>query len=104
MSKPSSDVPSSQFTPAPELEKRTRRRFSTAETLRILDDADACVRGKLGGSLRREKLRSSQLQQWRRERAEQGVPGKTAPRPVASTHPQQRHIEQLEQENARLVS
>lgn len=39
MPKPPSDVPNSQVTPPPELEKRTRRRFSTAEKLRILDEA-----------------------------------------------------------------
>jgi transposase len=103
MPKPPSDVPNSQVTPLPALEKRTRRRFSTAEKLRILDEADGCARGELGALLRREKLYSSQLQQWRRERAEQGVPGKTEPGPAASTPPHQRHIEQLEQENVRLV-
>ena len=103
MPKPPSDVPNSQVTPPPELEKRTRRRFSTAEKLRILDEADACARGELGALLRREKLYSSQLQQWRRERAAQGVPGKTEPGPAASKPPHQRRIEQLEQENVRLV-
>jgi len=103
MPKPPSDVPNSQVTPPPELEKRTRRRFSTAEKLRILDEADACARGELGALLRREMRYSSQLQQWRREGAEPGVPGKTAPGPIASTHPQQRRIDQLEQEKARLV-
>ncbi len=103
MPKPPSDVPNSQVTPPPELEKRTRRRFSTSEKLRILDETDACARGELGALLRREKRYSSQLQQWRREGAEPGVPGKTAPGPIASTHPQQRRIDQLEQEKARLV-
>jgi transposase len=103
MPKPSSDLPNSQVTPAPHLEKRTRRRFSTAEKLRILDEADACARGELGALLRREKLYSSQLQQWRRERAEQGVPGKSEPGPAGSQSPHQRRIDQLEQENARLV-
>jgi len=106
MPKPPSDVPNRQVIPPPELEKRTRRRFSTAEKLRILDEADGCARGargELGALLRREKLYSSQLQQWRRERAEQGVPGKTEPGPAASTLPHQRRIEQLEQENVRLV-
>jgi transposase-like protein len=103
MPKPPSDLPNSQMTPPPQLEKRTRRRFSTAEKLRILDEADACAHGELGALLRREKLYSSQLQQWRRERAEQGVPGKTHPGPAVSKSPHERRIEQLEQENARLV-
>lgn len=100
MLNPSSDVPTRQVTPRPELEKRTHRRFSTAEKLRILDEADACARGAL---LRREKLYSSQLQQWRRERTAQGVPGKTEPGPAASKPPHQRCIEPLEQENGRFV-
>jgi transposase len=100
MPKPPSDVTNRQVTPPSELAKRTRRRFSTAEKLRILDEADGCA---LGALLRREKLYSSQLQQWRRERAELGVPGKTEPRLTASMPPQQRRIEQLEQENVRLV-
>jgi len=103
MPKPPSDLPNSQMTPPPQLEKRARRRFSTAEKLRILDEADACAHGELGALLRREKLYSSQLQQWRRERAEQGIPGKTEPGPAASKSPHERRIEQLEQENARLV-
>ncbi|QVL49480.1 MAG: hypothetical protein KFB96_02880 [Thiocapsa sp.] len=61
MPKSPGDVPNSQVTPPPELEKRTHRPFSPAEKLRILDEADACARGELGERLRREKLYSSQL-------------------------------------------
>ena len=46
MPKPPSDVPNRQVTPPPELEKRTRRRFSTAEKLRILDEADGSRRAR----------------------------------------------------------
>ena len=55
--------------------------------------------------LRREKLYSAQLQQWRRELAEKGVEGlsKSAPGPKASKTPEQRRIDRLETENARLA-
>jgi len=54
--------------------------------------------------LRREKLYSSQLKQWRRELTEQGSQGvnKTEPGPTPARTPEQRRIDQLEKENARL--
>ncbi|MBE0494757.1 MAG: hypothetical protein IBX48_10530, partial [Thiomicrospira sp.] len=61
--------------------------------------------GELGTLLRREKLYSNQLAQWRREFAEQGVKGlaKSKPGPAPSKTPEQKRIEQLEKENARLL-
>jgi transposase-like protein len=54
--------------------------------------------------LRREKLYSNQLAQWRREFAEQGVAGlnKSQPRPASSKTAEQKRIEQLEKELGRL--
>ena len=54
--------------------------------------------------LRREKLYSNQLSDWRREYAQNGVAGlsKSAPGPAPSKTPDQRRIEQLEKENSRL--
>ncbi|WFE67732.1 hypothetical protein P8S54_05705 [Thiomicrospira sp. R3] len=94
-----------QIQPDPELEKRTRRVFSTEYKLSILQQADACKHGELGVLLRREKLYSNQLAQWRREFAESGVKGlaKSKPGPAPSKTPDQRRIEQLEKENARLL-
>ncbi|MBE0471491.1 MAG: hypothetical protein IBX55_18520 [Methyloprofundus sp.] len=43
-----------QIQPKPELEKRTRRVFSTEYKLSILQQADACKHGELGTLLRRE--------------------------------------------------
>jgi transposase-like protein len=79
--------------------------FSTQYKLQILAEADQCARGELGALLRREKLYSAQLQQWRREFAEQGVEGlsKSAPGPKPAKTLEQRRIEQLEKENARLT-
>lgn len=105
MPKPSSDQPESQVTPNPDLEKRTRRQFSKAYKLRIIAEADACQHGELGQLLRREKLYNSQLQQWRRDLADTSdgeAEVKTTPGPAASKTPEQKRIEKLEAENARL--
>lgn len=50
------------------IEKPKRRRFSVAEKLRILHEADRCAPGAVGACLRREGIYSSQLYAWRRER------------------------------------
>ncbi len=104
MPKSLSERPATQVTPEPALEKRTRRQFRAEYKLRIIAEADACKHGELGALLRREKLYSSQLTDWRREFAENGVAGlsKSAPGPAASRTPEQRRIEQLEKENDRL--
>ena len=104
MPKPITELPDSQVTPAPALEKRSRRKFATEYKVSILAEADACQRGELGALLRRENLYSNQLQQWRREFARDGVQGlsKSSPGPVASRTPDQRRIAELEKDNARL--
>jgi transposase-like protein len=104
MPKSISERPDTQVTPEPALEKRTRRQFKTEYKLRIIAEADACKHGELGALLRREKLYSGQLSEWRREYAEHGVAGlsKSAPGPAASRTPEQRRIDQLEKENSRL--
>ena len=56
MPKPVSDTSSTQITPEPALEKRTRRKFTTEYKLRIMAEADACRYGELGALLRRENL------------------------------------------------
>jgi len=104
MPKSISELPDTQVTPEPALEKRTRRKFKTEYKLRIIAEADACRYGELGALLRREKLYSSQISEWRREFAENGVAGlsKSAPGPAVSRSPEQRRINQLEKENSRL--
>ncbi|MEX2326761.1 MAG: hypothetical protein WD558_03440 [Pseudomonadales bacterium] len=104
MPKPRSDLSSTQVTPEPKLEKRTRRDFTPEYKLRIITEADACKHGELGAFLRREKLYSNQLSQWRREYAANGVAGlsKSVPGPAPSKTPDQRRIEQLEKDNSRL--
>ena len=104
MPKPESIRLKTQITPDPALEKRTRRKFTVEYKLRIITEANACKHGELGALLRKEKLYSNQLADWRREFTENGVAGlsKSAPGPVASKTPEQRRIEQLEKENTRL--
>ena len=81
MPKPIETRDSSQIQPAPELEKRTRRRFSTEYKLNIIAQANQCAHGELGQLLRRENLYSNQLQQWRKELSQRGPEGlaKTSP-------------------------
>lgn len=105
MPKPESmSLPPTQVTPEPALEKRTRRQLTLEYKLRIIAEADQCQRGELGALLRREKLYSSQLQSWRRELAEHGAQGlnKTSPGPAPRMSPEQRELEKLRAENARL--
>lgn len=104
MPKAPSELPEAQVSPDPKQERRTRRNFSTEYKLQIIAEADQCRRGELGEMLRREGLYSSQLNQWRRELASGGAEGlaKSAPGPAPSKTPEQRRIEQLEQENAKL--
>jgi transposase len=104
MPKPSTPLPETQVIPTAALEKRTRRQFSSEYKLRILSEADACRRGELGTMLRRERLYSGQLRQWRLDFRQHGVQGlsKSLPGPASRTTPDQRRIAQLEKDNARL--
>jgi len=77
-------MPDPQVKPNPKLEKRSRRTHSAEYKLRIVQEADACKHGEIGALLRREKLYSNQLADWRREYAENGLAGlsKSAPGPA----------------------
>jgi transposase len=54
MPKSVSELPERQVTPAPSLEKRSRRQFSPEYKLRIIAEADACKHGELGALLTRK--------------------------------------------------
>jgi transposase-like protein len=105
MPEPAFHLSNTEVNPTPALEKRTRRVFSTEYKLQILSEADQCARGGLGVLLHREKIDSGQLQQWRRDCAEHGVDGssKSIPAPKSLKSVEQRRIEQLEKENAKLT-
>lgn len=65
--------------------KRTRRKFSASEKLRIIKAADAAVasgeRGALEGLLRREGIYSSHLRSWRQQLAMSGASGLASRKP-----------------------
>ena len=83
--------------------KATRRRFSAAYKLSILDEYERLTDpGAKGTLLRRERLYSSHLVEWRRAR-ELGALRELAPRrrPKRQSHEQQ-ELERLRRRNARL--
>ncbi len=90
------------------LAKPKRRRFTVEYKLRILREADKCVRsGELGALLRREGLYSSTLSNWRRARDRGDLSGtgirKRGPEGRA-VDSRDRRIRDLERENRRLKS
>jgi transposase-like protein len=98
------DLPTSaEIAPDPRLEKRTRRRFSAAEKLRLLTEADALPNCEQGAWLRRNGLYAAQLSGWRKQHAERGLDGLQAQAPGRKgTDPRDRRIDQLQRENRRL--
>ena len=59
--------------------KAQRRRFTAAEKLRVVREADRCTKpGELGALLRREGLYSSHLSAWRAARQRGELAGLTA--------------------------
>jgi transposase-like protein len=88
--------------PNPEVDaKPTRRTFTAAYKLKILEEADGCSEGEIGALLRREGLYSSHLTTWRRQRGEGAIQalGKKRGR---KAKPRDKEKEQLVKENARL--
>ena len=85
--------------------KAQRRRFGVDYKLRVLQEADACGPGGISALLRREGLYSSQLTDWRRQRAAGQAAGlrpqqrgRTGPDPASA------RIAQLEREVRRLTA
>lgn len=89
-------------TPDPYVEARPKRRRFTADyKLRILEEAETT--DNIGALLRREGLYASNLSVWRRARREGALSElkkKRGRKP--STTAEQKRIEELERENARL--
>ena len=86
--------------------KAARRRFTAAEKLRVLREADRCTKpGEVGALLRREGLYSSHLSSWRAARARGELAGLTPRRrgPKAKpVDPREKRIAELERETRRL--
>jgi len=88
--------------------KARRRRFTAAEKLRVLREADRCSRpGELGALLRREGLYSSHLSAWRAARKRGELAGLTSrprgPKPQRPD-PRDRKIVELEREVKRATA
>ena len=100
-----SSMPAAQVVAEARLEKRSRRQFTTEYKLRIVAEAQRCKRGELGTLLRRENLYSNQLRDWRTQLAQGGAQAlsKTAPGLRAQFTPEQRELEKLRRDNARLT-
>jgi transposase len=85
--------------------KRKRRRFTAAQKLALLREADACTKpGEIGAFLRREGLYSSHLADWRRarERGElEGLQPKKRGRKPKEVDARDERIEELERELAK---
>jgi len=84
-----------------------RRRFTVAEKLRVLKEADGCTKpGELGALLRREGLYSSHLSAWRQARSRGELTGAAKKRgPTAKpVDPLAKRVAELERENRRLAA
>ena len=93
--------------PDPEVvAKPTRRQFTAAYRLRILEEADRCTEpGEVGRLLRREGLYSSHLTAWRKARREgslQGLRSKKRGAKPAPRNPLDAKVRELEAQVARL--
>jgi transposase len=82
--------------------KRVRRRFSAAEKLRIVKEADSCLasgeRGALEALLRKEAIYSSLLSSWRAQLGSHGAAGlapKKAGRKPKLSEAERRNVELL---------
>ncbi len=81
-----------------------RRRFSAAEKLRILREAERCPKGELGALLRREGIYSSHLTTWRRERDRNQLAALAPRKRGPKIDEQARCLAELERENAHLTA
>lgn len=91
--------------PDPEVRERpTRRRFTAAYKLRMLQEADGCtVPGQLGALLRREGLYSSHLVTWRRQRDAGALAALGQRRGRKPVDREASEVARLRQENTRLT-
>lgn len=91
--------------PDPEVRERpTRRRFSAAYKLRIVQEADAAKEAKqVGALLRREGLHSAHLVAWRRLRDAGALSALGQPRGRKPADPATAELARLQRENAALT-
>ena len=89
--------------PDPEVPERPRRRrFSAEYKLAILAEIDAAEPGGIGAILRRERLYSSHLVDWRRARDRGALEALARPSGRPRPNPLAKENERLRRQNARL--
>ena len=97
---------SAQYAPPthhPANKKPSRRRFTDEYKLRILEEIDACTEpGQISALLRREKLYSSYLVEWRQARAKGELGARPKPSPAVDAPPNQARLAEAEKENRKL--
>lgn len=91
--------------PDPEFTTDAKRRTFTSEyKLRILEEADTATGGgMIGALLRREKLYSSLLSTWRRERQQGALDGRRRGPQPRLADPRDEEVRKLRRENERLT-
>jgi len=91
--------------PDPEVPERPRRRrFAAAYKLEILREIDAATEpGAIGAILRRERLYSSHLVDWRRARDRGALEALARPQGRPKPNPLAKENERLRRQNARLT-
>jgi transposase len=91
--------------PDPEVpEKAKRRRFSAEYKLAILREADRCTEpGQIGALLRRERLYSSHLVDWRRQGDTGALQALARKRGRKPADPARVEVERLRRENEQLA-
>ena len=99
-------APPAPTAPKPDPEFTTdakRRTFTTEYKLQILEEADAATGdGRIGALLRREKLYSSLLSTWRRERQQGTLNGRKRGPQARPVDPRDEELRKLRQVNERL--
>jgi len=105
MPKPATQPESNEVVARPENDRRQRRKFSRAEKLRIVEEAERSTdRGAIAAILRREGLYAGQLSTWREQVRIGGKAGlePKAPGPKAGKSLLQLENEKLKKRNRRL--
>jgi transposase-like protein len=86
-------------------ERPKRRRFSAEYKLSILREVDAVTEeGQIAAILRRERLYSSHLVDWRRARDRGALAALARPSGRPRPHPLAKEVERLRHQNARLAA
>lgn len=105
MPKPATQAETNEVVARPENDRRQRRKFSRAEKLRIVEEAERSTdRGAIAALLRREGIYAGQLSTWREQVRLGGKAGlePKSPGPKAAKSPLQLENEKLKKRNRRL--